>query len=211
MAEIKSITFFFLDKLCVDGKRCGETLFSLYTNAMNPSKVNVGLVEQNHPVYDTISCIDYYCDLQRKHDQKLSTSTNAAVSCPYVNQISIIQISSLFAKGPSYARALAQRKLLANEQFCMSIDSHSKLIKSWDDHVINEWKLINNELAVLSNQPAILWKKYNDTSIGQDEDLIMDSLIKEKQDGNFLVGHQRVYRNCIVLFNDYSVPVSHST
>ena len=94
----------------------------------------------------------------------------------------------------------------------MSIDSHSKLIKSWDDHVINEWKLINNEFAVLSNQPAILWKNYNETSgIDQDDDLIMESLIKEKQNHNFLVGHQRVYRNCIVLFNDYSVPVSYST
>jgi len=227
-----------------DSKRCGETLLSIFQNALHPLNVTIGLVEQNHPFEDTTNiynnkinnnkndqnrdCVEYYCHLQ----QKLHTSTSTS-SCPYQDQIKSIQLSSYSAKGPSFARALSQRKLLSNEQYCMSIDSHSKLIQHWDDVVKNEWKMIDNEFGVLSNMPAVWWKypkkddgllesedvkrdqQMDGDVIGNgnvvDEEMNMDelaTLIKNEQNVTPMIGDKRVYRSCIVLFNDYAIPVS---
>jgi hypothetical protein len=42
-----------------DGERCGDTLQSIFENAKDPSKVIVGLVEQNAPA-DKF-CLEEYC------------------------------------------------------------------------------------------------------------------------------------------------------
>ena len=217
-----------------DSKRCGETLFSIYANATQPSKVHVGLVEQLHFDSNT-TCIKEYCllyqsnnknniyNLHRHHHNDLTQLQQ----CPYQDQISIIQLSTFQAKGPSYARALSQRKLLSNEQYCLSIDSHTQLIKSWDDVSKNQWRNINNEFAVLSNQPAI-WhkndeeekkkienenkkrkaihaKKESNADGDEGESEKEQSTEKNKVEEDWT---NHVYMNCFVKFNDYDVPVS---
>lgn len=44
----------------LDGVRCGETLKSIFENAKDPSRVYVGLVEQNAP--DDKFCLEEYCN-----------------------------------------------------------------------------------------------------------------------------------------------------
>ncbi len=211
-----------------DSKRCGETLFSIYTNATQPLKVHVGLVEQVHFDSNT-TCIKEYCELykttthnineeQRKildHEMKqesqsqINHTNETQVQCPYKDQISIIQLSTFQAKGSSYARALSQRKLLSNEQYCLSIDSHSQLIEAWDDVSKKQWKSINNEFAVLSNQPAIWFKEKKK----KDDDDAKKKPRYGKFNQRIDYGNDwqnRVYMNCFVLFNDYGIPVSNT-
>ena len=224
-----------------DSKRCGETLFSIYANATQPSKVHVGLVEQIHFDSNT-TCIKEYCHFYQSNNKNNMYNLNRhhhhdptqSQQCPYQNQISIIQLSTFQAKGSSYARALSQRKLLSNEQYCLSIDSHTQLIKSWDDVSKSQWRSINNEFAVLSNQPAI-WHKYDEEE-KKIEDEKRKKIEKEKERRKALRAKKKhnvdgdkgqsekdqlteknkveedwtnhVYMNCFVKFNDYGIPVS---
>ena len=79
----------------------------------------------------------------------------------------------------------------------MSIDSHSRVIHHWDDVAFHQWSMINNEFAVISNQPAPLFKNHKPDDVGgyKHGDVVMEGL------------ERNVLRNCIILFNDYSVPV----
>jgi hypothetical protein len=45
---------------CLDGERCGDTLKSIFENAKDPSRVFVGVVEQNQPTDK--GCIEQYCN-----------------------------------------------------------------------------------------------------------------------------------------------------
>ena len=182
---------------------------------MNPSKIHVGLVEQNSSVNEE-TCVEHYCKLQLKKNS--SSSSSATATCPYKDQISVILLSTWLAKGKSYARALSQRKLLSNQQFCMSIDSHSKLIDQWDDIAVKEWSVINNEFAVLSNQPALLYDQKNadhDALNGANNHLRMEEIKNffSRRGGlddrsNIIVDEKVLFQHCLVLFNSYAIPVS---
>lgn len=144
------------------------------------------------------------------HDNRTNQSSIPIYHCPYENQISIIQLSTYQAKGPTYARALAQRKLLSNEQFCLSIESHSSMIESWDEVAKKEWLMINNEFAVLSNQPA----GHKHINLPPRDMKRMEWALKKSGSFNDPNGYNyedwknKVYMNCIILFNDYGIPVS---
>ncbi|RYH19119.1 hypothetical protein EON65_26505 [archaeon] len=56
------------------------------------------------------------------------------------------------ARGPYYARYL-QSTLIQEEDFCMSIDSHTHVIQHWDTQIMQTWGSIQNEFGVLSTQP----------------------------------------------------------
>ena len=43
-----------------DGKRCAETIRSIFENAKDPDKVIIGVIEQNSPEDDF--CLAVYCD-----------------------------------------------------------------------------------------------------------------------------------------------------
>merc|ERR1712151_866676 len=61
------------------------------------------------------------------------------------------------AKGPVYARA-RQPLLLSDgdsmEDFCMQLDAHTVFTKDWDDRILMDWSLTENEYAVLSTYPT---------------------------------------------------------
>lgn len=44
----------------LDGKRCAETIKSIFDNAKDPDKVIIGVIEQNDPADDF--CLSAYCD-----------------------------------------------------------------------------------------------------------------------------------------------------
>lgn len=121
-----------------DGKRCGQTLQSLYGKASEPHKVFVGLVEQNKP--EDAACMAEFCRL----DRELCNARS--------NQIRYLASFDLASQGPVPARAL-QRKNLADEEFCLQIDSHMSFITGWDTALKEEWLAAQNEYAVISTMP----------------------------------------------------------
>ena len=103
----------------------------------------------------------------------------------------------------------------------MSIDSQSKVIHKWDEVVLDEWKTINNEFGVLSNQPAkwekeenvekVIGKKKNrwssknhDKDHHENDTPLSPALLRLQRRHN----EKRVFRNCFVGFNDFGIPVS---
>jgi hypothetical protein len=151
-----------------DGQRCGKTIKALFDNAKDPTKVIVGVIEQNK-VEEDPECIVTYCTLQnpkinQQEIKKLfQASEKVKDECPYFRQIRFLGVYHIGAKGPAYARSFA-RKLLANEEYCMQIDAHSDFIPQWDQVAKQEWASIGNEYGVLSNIPANINTKVKDES-----------------------------------------------
>jgi hypothetical protein len=180
----------------IDGERCGETLKSIFENAKDPSKVFVGIAEQNEP--NDKFCIEMYCQTfgvkaikreeVRSDVTKIMVQTDGvAESCPHYNQIRQVAFYHVNAKGPMYARSMI-RKILGDEEFCMQIDAHSAFAPEWDVVLRNEWKSINNEFAILSTVPP---RKGS-----------MESMAPGGKDAH------TVPRICKVFFRDNGFPVS---
>jgi len=138
-----------------DGSRCGDTLYRLFHEAKEPHKVFVGVVEQN-AVTDK-RCVVEYCrkngvEGYMGHKTRKQDPTPQFQKCPHYDQIRVLAVADLAAKGPTNARAL-QRKLIGNEEFCLQLDSHSDVIQHWDVSSKREWNMANNEYAVISTTP----------------------------------------------------------
>jgi hypothetical protein len=57
------------------------------------------------------------------------------------------------AKGTCWARSMAQ-SLYGNETYSLQIDSHMRFVDNWDEKLINMWKSLNDEKAVLTAYPG---------------------------------------------------------
>lgn len=73
--------------------------------------------------------------------------------CPHHDQIRLLSIYNVAAKGPADARVLT-RKILGNEEFCLQIDAHTSFTQDWDEVAKEEWHKTGNEFAVISTAPA---------------------------------------------------------
>lgn len=80
-------------------------------------------------------------------------ATEEMTKCPRMDQIRLLSMYNIAAKGPSDARSLT-RKILGNEEYCMQIDSHTSFTKGWDELAKEEWHKTGNEFAVISTAPA---------------------------------------------------------
>jgi len=144
-----------------DGKRCAETIRSIFDNAKDPDNVIIGLVEQNDS--EDVFCLSAYCDFYgvetikktkiREDMFKILKVEGREEKCPRYNQIRVVAVYNNAATGPNGARALT-RKILGNEEYCMQIDAHTSFVKNWDTIAKTEWKSTGNEFAVISNVPA---------------------------------------------------------
>ncbi|KAJ3229597.1 hypothetical protein HDU81_005230 [Chytriomyces hyalinus] len=92
---------------------CTSTINSIFAKAAFPSRVFVGLVQQNDES-DT-DCLD----------------TEAFDGSPYLQNIRTIRINSSDAKGPTYARYLCASLYHGETYFCQ-IDSHMTFVDKWD-------------------------------------------------------------------------------
>mmetsp|Transcript_9181 Transcript_9181/g.8941 ORF Transcript_9181/g.8941 Transcript_9181/m.8941 type:complete len:552 (-) Transcript_9181:79-1734(-) len=147
-----------------DGQRCGETLLELFKKAKDPDNIVVSLIEQNQENEDDPFCIEVYCKLAgggndiyerngpRPETIKIISNVEAREKCPRNDQIRLIKVHDIGAKGPTWARALG-RKILGNEEFCLQIATHSSFVDNFDEKVRNEWLSTNNEYGIISNQP----------------------------------------------------------
>lgn len=123
---------------------CPNTLNSIYTNAKYPKRIFVGICQQNHPT--DIDCL---------------YNTNNP-------NVSIIRLSDLEAKGPTYARYMCS-KLYNNQDYYLQIDSHIHFVKDWDTKIIEMIDGIKDESqkVVITQHPKdwIEEGKTDDTTI----------------------------------------------
>lgn len=89
---------------------CPKTISNLFKNAKEPYKLRVVVCQQN----DT-SDIHVLSDVPKE----------------YYNNIEIINMYYVNAKGPTLARFLIQQKYV-NEEYYLQIDSHTRFIENWD-------------------------------------------------------------------------------
>lgn len=96
-----------------DGSRCGRTLYSLFSNAANPERLRVGIVQQNQVLNSTdIDCLQWYCSLMYHFNGALidwdvnvtmmnsqSTSDQSQFVCPYLQQVKMISMDWREASG----------------------------------------------------------------------------------------------------------------
>jgi hypothetical protein len=117
--------------------QCPETIESIYTNAKYPTRVYLGICQQNKE--EDIPCIDKTREIIAKWE----------------SQMRIIKLPHYEAKGPTWARYLCSR-LWDNEDYYLQIDSHTKLIKDWDEKLIKMVENIPYEKSVISHYPPMI-------------------------------------------------------
>jgi len=96
---------------------CPVTLESIFLRAKNPSRVFIGICQQNTP--EDPDCRD---TALRKLPQ-------------YRNHVRVVRLRHDEAKGPTYARYLCAT-LYDQEDYFLQIDSHCKFVRGWDELMI---------------------------------------------------------------------------
>jgi hypothetical protein len=84
--------------------------------------------------------------------------------CPEAERIRVLRLQSKEAKGPAWARARGNELVRwIDDDFCLQIDAHTLVDKSWDTKMLLEWGRAENEYAVLSTYPTN-WKELGKNS-----------------------------------------------
>jgi len=102
-----------------------HTLYSLFTTAMCPHRIHVGVVWQGDLPQDS--------DTLPLHPTEPSSILEA-----YKSNIRVMQIPSGEARGPCWARHLTQ-SLWRGEDMWLQIDSHMRFRGNWDSYLIQLW------------------------------------------------------------------------
>ena len=116
-------------------KSCLMTLRSLFKNAENPSRIFVGVCQQNKP--EDQDCLNDF-------------------DSEYKQNIRVIRIPHHQAKGPTAARYLCST-LFDSEEYYVQIDSHITFVPNWDRlciDMIQDLKGKGVDKAVLSYYPS---------------------------------------------------------
>lgn len=116
--------------------QCPDSLVSAFERASNPSRVRIGVVQQNRAT--DLDCFETYC---RKVGKDCRPS-----------QVRVIRISDTEAQGVMVARFLAST-LWSGERWYLQIDAHSGFAYAWDDMVIKSALATGYERTVLSHHP----------------------------------------------------------
>ncbi|KAJ9461528.1 [Skp1-protein]-hydroxyproline N-acetylglucosaminyltransferase [Diplonema papillatum] len=121
------------------------TLHSLFSRALYPQRVFVGLVCQvdwNNPAE--------LCVPPKVWEQECGTQE----WCP-MDQIRMRTFDAGRARGPTFARHLASL-LYRGEDYFMMIDSHNRFVKHWDQVVIDEHAKTGRMNSVLTTYPMAI-------------------------------------------------------
>ncbi|KAJ3049159.1 Egl nine 3, partial [Quaeritorhiza haematococci] len=96
-----------------------NTIHSLLLNATHPHLISIGILYQDHPTLDT------------------HIHSSLPLPTPlFPGQIRVERVSSLEAKGPTWAREVIARKLWKGEECVFFVDSHMRFAKEWDVRVV---------------------------------------------------------------------------
>ena len=147
---------------------CPMTLKSIYSQAKNPSKIYISLLQQNcfltecytgvlengliETMNTDVDCYIEFCN---------SPEGQASQAC--INkQIRLFNINESESLGPYLARYLAS-KFYQGEEYYLQIDSHSEFVKHWDDKLINMLELAPAKKPVISTYPPDSKMNWKDT------------------------------------------------
>jgi len=138
-----------------DSKRCGYTLFTAFHRARHPHRVRALVVDQ---VLDGEErCLDAYCDLAAAEEaasavagESSTNNSSETQSCPYKDQIEIVERDARKSKGPAATRAVAQEHVRDDDELCLGVDAHSVFTNDWDLFVIKDWLDTENEMGVVT-------------------------------------------------------------
>lgn len=108
---------------------CGQTIDEIFGKAKDPSRVFVGICQQNDP----------------------SDTDMACVTKPHPN-VRMLEIPAKDAKGPTYARYLCSTLYDGEDHFCQ-LDSHMTLVDGWDELLISDLKRCPSSKPVISHYP----------------------------------------------------------
>ena len=117
------------------------TLVSLLGRAAHPERIVAGVVWQG----DDTDELD--CGVLKKLDALVASLPAGG---PTIRQV---RLSHLDARGPCYARALAQERLFGHEDFFLQIDSHMRFSQAWDRSLIQQWTLCATDKAIITTYP----------------------------------------------------------
>jgi len=120
--------------------RCAQTLDNLFKRAKNPSRLYVGVVDQQYPKRDKLDCLALYCAM------------HAPGPCPHAEQIESLRVdaSQPGAQGPIWARAIGSQLVHDDDEFCMQTDAHMDFRNDFDELLLKTFAMTGNEYAVLS-------------------------------------------------------------
>lgn len=87
-------------------------------------------------------CIAWQHDQEENIDQYKKDDRFTIIDIPYEE-----------SKGACWARHQINKKY-NGEKFTLQIDSHIRFIENWDEELINMWKSLNDEKAILTTYPS---------------------------------------------------------
>lgn len=117
---------------------CPQTIEEIFGQAKYPSRIRVAVVDQTEEG-------DVVCNKPKIPCSKDSTQ----LLCIYKEHIDYFPMKASYGIGPVFARHIGYRHY-RGEYFAMQVDAHIRMIRHWDDDIIQQWKSANNEMAVLS-------------------------------------------------------------
>jgi len=150
---------------------CNPTINSLFENAKDWTRCNVGICQQNN-----------------KSDTDCLASINEIWKC----NIRILRIPYIHAKGPTYARYLCSG-LWNGEEYYFQIDSHTTFTKDWDEKLINMIKEIKNQN--LSDKPVISHYPEDRIVINDKNNDVPHIYTAQYDDNDILVFSSAIYTN----------------
>ena len=119
---------------------CGATVAHLFAQARDPRRVYVRVVEQRFTRVEKFTCLEDAMRLAKGKGWDLES------------RVVVDRVEASLAKGVIASRFLAALGS-NNAEFCMSVDSHTRFAKHWDDSVLDQFKTLGNERAVLTTYP----------------------------------------------------------
>jgi len=136
-----------------DGERCATTIQRALSKARHPLRISFNVLQAVEE--GDLTCVD---EFRSKH---LPTLCHGEVQCETATlaRIHAWTIPLEEGKGPVHQRGLlSERAQLSGEgSMCLSTDSHMSFVKAWDELMLQDWNLANNEFAVLSAYPLATW------------------------------------------------------
>jgi [Skp1-protein]-hydroxyproline N-acetylglucosaminyltransferase len=130
------------------------TLHSLFSQATQPQHIVAGVVWQGDEADAT--------------DQAIITALEALILTLPAGAVRQTRLSHTQARGPCYARAMAQQ-MFAQERFYLQLDSHMRVSRGWDVELCQQWRMCDDERAILTTYPPA-YERDSSTASGTERD-----------------------------------------
>eukprot|EP00659_Diplonema_papillatum_P006782 gene6782-10399_t len=135
---------------------CSPTVARAFERAAFPDRVFFGIFQQhNCSGLDDDLCRDCVASI---HDQ-LDCPSHPL--CSRLWQIRVSRLPMGETQGITFGRHMAE-KHYRNETYVLSIDSHTHFVRGWDSDVIDIWKSIGDDNAIITTYPA----SYTESQMG---------------------------------------------